>query len=428
MNLIHRIEPFRGLFYNPKLSGPLSDVIAPPYDLISPAMQESLYARSNYNVVRIELAREPDRYVAAARTLRDWIRDGVLVRPPSPAIYLYSQRFTLDERRFERHGFVVRIRLEEFRPGRILPHERTFPSAKKDRLELLSATATNISSVFGLYDGGHPNLREIEARVLERPPLLPVIDDLGIGNELRTIELTEEISSLQRALADACIFIADGHHRYETALEYRRLQREGTHDTSETSAYDYTMMTLVSCDDPGLVILPTHRVVKRLDPGASASFARLAGENFTIEEFTDSGAFCAHLKQAHNALGVALKGDSRLFILRLKNASLMDKLMPTAPPVVRRLEVSVLHAAIFDRIFGIKPESVRAGGNIEYTVDTQAALRAVAAGSVDGAFLMNAPSIRDVQLVSKAGATMPEKSTYFFPKLATGLVLNPLSD
>ncbi|MGA8570727.1 MAG: DUF1015 domain-containing protein, partial [Candidatus Binataceae bacterium] len=216
MAMTHRIEPFAGLLYDPERVGVLSNVVAPPYDLIDKARQDALYARSLYNVVRLELNRDPDRYASAARTLGEWLSDGVLKRAPRPAIYLYSQFFEIEGRLLRRDGFIVRIRLEEFSAGRILPHERTFPAAKQDRLELLTALNTNVSSVFGLYAGAHPALASLTAELTAHEPALEVTDDLGIRNQLRPIEDEAAIATIQQELESSRIFIADGHHRYET--------------------------------------------------------------------------------------------------------------------------------------------------------------------------------------------------------------------
>jgi uncharacterized protein (DUF1015 family) len=427
--LARRIEPFRALLYNPSRSGPLREVIAPPYDLIDPAMQERLYQRSPYNVVRVELARDSDRYEASAQALAQWIKNGVLTRPAHPAIYLYTQRFAVEGRTLMRTGFIVRLRLENFASGRIRPHERTFPAAKEDRLRLLTATQTNISSIFGLYAGSHPGLDALRSRVAERQPLLAARDDLGIENELRAITDAGELGTIQDALDTPRILIADGHHRYETALEYCRRRRAADGDPSEAQPYDYTLMTLVAWDDPGLVILATHRVARRLPLEALAAFAERVAKLFDVEEVADRDRLRKRLREiGRGAIGVALKNTPVLRLLRLKDLSALESISPDTPAAVRELDVSMLHGAILDRIFGIGAEQVRAGGNIEYTIDFDGALDAVAHGAADGAFLMNPPSILDVERVSDAGATMPEKSTYFFPKLATGLVMNPVYD
>ncbi len=423
-----RIEPFRGLLYNPRVAGDTRNLVAPPYDLIGQARQDQLYERSPYNIVRLELGREPDRYGAAQTTLADWIARGVLARSERPAIYHYTQRFEVEGRALTRSGLIVRLRLEEFGPGKILPHEKTFPAAKEDRLKLLTAIRTNTSSIFGLYPGSHPELDRVRAQAAARPALIDVMDDLGIRNELRVIDEPTEITEIQRALASPQLLIADGHHRYETALNYRR-QRRAAENPAAPQGYDYTMMTLVACDDPGLVILPTHRVVHRLRPDAVSSFAAEARRAFDVEEVAAPDAMVARLREhGRGALGVALKGHAKPYLLRLRDRGALESALPGVAPEVRELDVSVLHALLFERIFQIKAAEVRKGGIIEYTIDAAGALGAVREGRSDGAFLMNPPSITDVERVSGAGATMPEKSTYFHPKLLTGLVLNPLDD
>ena len=436
MAMKHRIEPFAGLLYDGTRAGVMSHVVAPPYDLIDKPRQDALYTRSLYNVVRLELNRDPDRYASAARTLGEWLEAGVLRRAPRPAIYLYSQFFEIEGRLLRRDGFIVRIRLEEFSAGRILPHERTFPAAKQDRLELLTALNTNVSSVFGLYAGAHPALARITAELAAREPALEVTDDLGIRNQLRPIEDEVAIATIQQELESPRIFIADGHHRYETALEYRRRRRAvgaaaALGDPTGARACDYTMMTLVACDDPGLVILPTYRVARRLAPDRIASFDMRAAALFAVEEFANPDAMRAALAKAgQGAIAVALGGErgAKLRLLRLKDPRSMADAMPGAPQAVQRLDVSVLHALVLEPIFGITPDQVKAGGLIEYTIDALGALGSVGPGSASGAFLMNPPTISDVEAVSDAGAVMPEKSTYFYPKLLTGLVLNPLDD
>ena len=423
-----RIEPFRALMYNREVVGDLARVVAPPYDLIGAARQQQLYDRSPYNVVRLELAREADRYGAAEKTLADWIAARVVERSARPAIFKYTQTFDVEGRLLHRTGFIARVRLEEFDRGRIVPHEKTFPAAKEDRLRLLTALQINTSSIFGLYSGKHPELDRLREQVAAREPLIDLVDDLGIRNELRPIEAVDEIAIIQRALESPRILIADGHHRYETALNYRRSRRHENPSTGP-EPYDYTMMTLVACDDPGLVILPTHRVVKSLPANAIASFAERAREVFEVEEIAHRDIFRARLNDAGTGtIGVTLKNSQHYFLLRLRDAAAMKAALPDAPDEVRRLDVSVLHALVFDRIFGLRADEIRKGGNIEYTIEIGSALGAVAQGHADGAFLMNPPTIRDVERVSDAGATMPEKSTYFHPKLLTGLVMNPLFD
>ena len=427
MTLSKRIEPFRALLYDHARIGNLREVVAPPYDLIDAARQDELYGRSSYNIVRLELGREADRYSASAATLAKWRADDILRVTPRPAIYLYTQRFEVGGRKLRRDGFVARVRLENFRAGRILPHEKTFPAAKADRLKLLTALNTNVSSIFGLYEGAHSDLDAIIESASSQAPSAEVVDDLAIQNELRAIDTPGEIATVQRALESSLLLIADGHHRYETALNYRDIRRKADANPSARHSYDYTMMTLVGCDSPGLVILPTHRVVKHLDVGAMASFERRAGEVFDVDAFEIRDRMHAELiRRGRGSIAVALRGWSKCWLLRLRDRGALAAALPQTPAVVRELDVSILHTMIFQRIFGVTPEAIKAGGNLDYTIDAAGALEAVSSGRADGAFIMNPPSIEDVQRVSDTGATMPEKSTYFYPKLITGLFMNPL--
>ncbi|MFZ0890124.1 MAG: DUF1015 domain-containing protein [Candidatus Binataceae bacterium] len=424
-----RIEPFRALLYNSAIVESLAEVVAPPYDVISAAYQEELYRRSPYNVVRLELNRDADRYGSSARILREWREREIIVRAPRPAIYLYTQIFTHQGRRIRRDGLVARIRLEQFSPGRILPHERTFAAAKEDRLRLLTATEANLSSIFGLYSGEHPELERLRESVAAREPIATVTDDVGIEHRLRAIEDRNEIATIQSALDKPRVLIADGHHRYETALEYRRQKRAAENDPASPRPYDYTMMTLVACNDPGLVILPTHRIVRHLPGEAIASFATRAREFFAVEKLADPAPLRAKLADAGpKAVGAVLRGAKAAYILRLSDPAATASAAPHLPEQVRQLDVSILHTLVLERIFGLGAAEVGSGDAIEYTIDAAAALEAVASGRADGAFILNPPSIRDLERVCDSAATMPQKSTYFYPKLLTGLAMNPLSD
>ena len=441
MNQLERIEPFPALMFNPERAGRLDDLIAPPYDLIDEARQEQLYARSPHNIVRLELNRDPDPYTSAAATLARWIADGTLQRI-HPAVFLYTQTFQLDGHKLTRKGWVVRIRLEEFASGRILPHERTFPKAKEDRLRLLAATRANISSVFGLYPSGNRELEALMAEVANRPAIIEATDDLGILNQVRAIDSSAEINIIQRALEAVRVLIADGHHRYETALEYHRRSRlrsdtlplarsfagEGSDHREGPAPHpeDYVMMTLVAFDDPGLVILPTHRVIERLSSEQIRAYESRIRENLAVEEFDDSDTMLAQLQsRGRGYIGTAVKGN-RPSIVHLRNDDSMSRVLPQAHEEVRKLDVAVLHALILDEILGITAPMVRSGDNISYTIDGRAALAGVASGASAGAFLLSPPTVYDVERVSDTGATMPEKSTYFYPKLLTGLLINPL--
>jgi uncharacterized protein (DUF1015 family) len=423
----HRIEPFPALMFDAAKAGPLGDLIAPPYDLVDTIQQEALYARNPHNVIRLELNHDADPYSSAAATLDQWRRDGVLARQSPPALFHYTQRFKIDGKELSRGAIIARVRLEPFSRGRILPHEKTFPKAKEDRLRLLITTRTNISPIFGLYSSPGDESEALLAAIVTRDPAHAATDDAAVEHEIRTISALDEITVLQRAFEDVRILIADGHHRYETALEYQR-RRHAEEGVSSLRGYDYVMMALVAFDDPGLVILPTHRIIHSIPPPVLASFTEKAREHFDLVEFPSGEDLLAVIAgRGHGAIGAILKGQPPR-LLMLRDPLSMAAAAPDLPTAVRELDVARLHALILNGILGINADQVRRGGDITYTIDGSAAMAAVADGNAAAAFLMTPPSVEDVARVSASGATMPEKSTYFFPKLVTGMVLNPLYD
>lgn len=436
-----RIEPFPALIFNCERAGRLEDLIAPPYDLVDQAKQQQLYARSLNNVVRLELNRDADPYSSAAATLVRWIADGIL-QHLQPAIFLYTQTFKLDSQQYNRRGWVVRMRLEEFERGRVLPHERTFPKAKEDRLRLLAATRANISSVFGLYPSEHQVLKDLMAEVVNRPPTLEARDDLGILNQVHTVDSPTQVRAIQQALDAARVLIADGHHRYETALEYRRrvmnyaqnlhlpssFAGESTGEGTGFRPEDYVMITLVAFDDPGLVILPTHRVIHALSGDQVHAYRVGIREKFEVEEFKDTTAMIAQLKSRGRGYIGAVLTNTSPSIIHLRTHDDMVRALPQTQEEVRRLDVTTLHTLILEEILGVTPQMVRSGENIGYTIDGSVAVADVASGRTAAAFLLSPPTVNDIEKVSNAGGVMPEKSTYFYPKLQTGLLINPLTE
>ncbi len=428
--LTHRIEPFRALIYDARRCGDMAAVVAPPYDLIDSALQAQLYARSPYNIVRLELGLEADRYGAAAQTLRQWREQKILTRAALPGFYLYTQIFGLEGRRMRREGLIARIRLDHPQDGRILPHEKTFAGPKQDRLQLLSATRANVSSIFAVYRGACAQFEEIRQRLEKRAPLLRVVDRLGIENYIRMIDAREQIAALQGALADRPIFIADGHHRYETARLYRAQRRAEENNPPLPHPYDYTMITLTSSADPGLAVLSFHRILRRLDPVILRGFAQRAAPWFELERTGGPAQLRTRLTQggAHT-IAAAFEEPVGFYLMRLKDDAPLDNAMAELPPPTRKLDVSILHQVVFKQVLGLEEAWLKTEGNIAYTHEAESALNAVAqAAGGTAAFLLNPPLLREIEEVSEAGATMPEKSTYFFPKLLTGLVLNPLDD
>jgi uncharacterized protein (DUF1015 family) len=396
------VRPLRGLRFDPARVGDLGAVIAPPYDVISAAEQGALYARSPYNVVRLILPREAPRATAAARTLGEWIGSGVLIGDPAPSIYLYAQSFTLaDGSRHCRQGIICRLGLEDFARGVVLPHEHTLPGPKADRLAILRATGAYLSPIFGLYARGAERPADLVGLPATAAPIVDVRDAGGDEHRLWRITDAEAIARVTEALAPEQVIIADGHHRYETGLAYRD-ERGGTGRAASILA------CLANMEGEGIVILPTHRLVRGTLRLAPCDLERRLADCFSIEVLDGPPRLPA------GAIDCLLPG--RRLRLRAKAAASAHLERLAAP--IRGLDVTLLHQLILEPILGLD------GERLDFTHDTAEAEAAVARGAAGAAFLLNPPTIAEIQAVCRAGELMPQKSTYFHPKLATGLVLD----
>lgn len=415
------LRPFRALHYDLTTVGSLADVIAPPYDVIDAAHLQRLYARSPFNVVRLILNTSPDRYAASAAELRDWRARGVLIQDREPCLYWYVQDFALaDGSRHRRSGLLAAVRLEPFSAGNILPHERTFPSAKADRLKLMHACRANLSPIFGVYPERGTAMDPARSLAETAAPWIDVAD----GGERHRVWRIAEPALADRlidAVRDTTVFIADGHHRYETALTYRD-ERRAAGDTDPNAPHNFLLMYLCSMEDPGLVVLPTHRLWR--GPFDDAALARV-GEAFAIEE-VEPATLLARLEEAGAPGCIGLRTARQTLLLRLRAPEALDHALPQFAPIIRHLDVTVLDGFLLGHLLGI--DCVRAGqdGALLYTHDDRQALDAVARDGVSAAFLLRRPRMREVAEACLAGETMPQKSTYFFPKLQTGLVFHLL--
>jgi uncharacterized protein (DUF1015 family) len=425
------LQPFRGLRYDPATVGDLAAVVAPPYDVIDAVQQAALHERSPYNAVRLILSRDADPYGAAAATLAAWRRTGVLAPDPLPALYLYEQRFALAGGERERIGIMGALRLESLQSGRVRAHERTLEKAKNDRLALVRACRTSLSPIFGLVASPAARLREL---VPAAPAEVDVRDAHGAHHRLWPITDPASLARVAAELAERDVFIADGHHRYETALRYRDERRAALGDAAPppgAAPFDYVLTYLTSMDDPGLIILPTHRVLGVLPLDAAALRAALA-TTFTVAELPASRAGLAALLErlqgsataaGETRIGAAVAGVGALWLLSAPTARL--PFPAGVPPELRVLEVSALHQVILAGMLRL-PIGERGGTpGLSYTQDAGAALARVESGEA-AAFFLPPTDVAALRAVALAGLTMPEKSTYFHPKLLTGLVFYPL--
>lgn len=420
------LRPFRPLRYNPALVPNLAAVVAPPYDVITPTQRDALYERDPHNVVRLILNRSDDPYAAAAANLEDWRREKILIQDDEPAIGYHVEHFTLpDGERRTRTGILAAVRLEDFDSGVVRPHERTFARPKEDRLRLIRACRTNLSAVFGMVGGNADALEPLRGEAMRRHPDVEVHDDLGVGHRLWFVRQTDAIAAVTTALAEATVFIADGHHRYETALAYRDLRRaEGV--TGPGAPSNFVLMYLACTADPGLVILPTHRVLGGpAAPPAAVILERLQA-HFSLERVPQA-AMSRRLAEGAQGkqFGVVLAEQGDGLVASVRDEARVSRYLDDLHSSVRSLDVAILDSVVLRGLLGIDCAAAAQQGWLTYTHDAGAAIAAVAGGAT-AAFLMSAPRVEDVVTVCMAGQTMPQKSTYFHPKLLTGLMFHVL--
>ena len=425
------LVPFAGLRYDLARVDDAARVLAPPYDVIGEAERSDLEARHPHNVVRLELPRgEGDaRYGVAANLLTAWRAEGVLKREATPSMYLYEQQFSWAGRPYKRQGLITGVRLEPFEKRVVLPHERTLTGPKEDRRKLLVATRTQLSQVFALYrDAEGAALTELSAVAVGAPALDATTPD-GTRHRLWVISEAARLNKLAGILRDKQILIADGHHRYETMLSLRGELR-GAGGAGAREPADYGAMYLARAEDPGLLVLPTHRLVKGLESFSQSALLAAAGAAFDVipGDETTAQAVEARLAQLsvgedgkpRVAFGLRTAGKRGPIWLVLK--SIVD-LSALGPPALRSLDVTVLHGVLLGPLLGIDASAMAKQTNLAYTHDTSEALARVDAGEVQVAFLMNATSVSQVLDACEQGHVLPQKSTYFQPKLATGLVM-----
>ncbi|MBI2539762.1 MAG: DUF1015 domain-containing protein [Deltaproteobacteria bacterium] len=430
-----QIAPFRGILYNEKKIRDLSKVIAPPYDVITPEEQDRLCRKSPYNFVRLILSQEPEPYESVARLFEGWRAEGIFVRDDRPALYFLSHRFSDNEGKTrERLGFIALARIEDFSTGAIRPHEKTLAAPKEDRLRLMLACHANLSPIFALY--AHPK-QTIHNAMMEQAqgvaPTLEVKEDGGGTCLLWRISDPEVIRLAQREMAERPLLIADGHHRYEAALNYRNRLREERKNFSGREPFNYVMMYFSNMNDDGLVILPTHRLVRSFP---SIPFQKLEEElqrHFYLEPYpkTPEGQrwFLRALRSGgrkRHMIGASFKRDPRYLILRLKSKRIMQRLAKDLSDPLRDLDVSALHLLILAHILGIPPEEQVQGEVISYSQDEERVLKAVDKEDYQAAFILNPPKPEEILAVVQRGEKMPQKSTYFYPKLISGLVINKI--
>ncbi len=441
-----QVAPFRGLHFNPAKVPNFTDVVTPPYDVIKPGEREAFAARHPNNMVHLILPpgmpgddRLHNRYTRAAALFRKWQQEEVLVRDPEPAFYYWEMDFEHAGGTRTRSGFAAVVRLEPLSGGVIRPHEQTFSAAKADRLELLKHAQANFSPIFSLFpDPANAVLTQLKAARAPEP-LAAFRDALGYHHRLFVITAAEALKAVHQALLPVPLFIADGHHRYETALAYQKLLRQRYPLLARPQAsFNYTLMYLANLHDPNLVILMAHRLLggprlKRLD---EASFLQRLNEYFEVAPLPQAAAagnpYEEFLQQKLSEVSppetafILLGFGSRAWRLRLRPGARQNLLAKQMHPALAKLDVAVLNYLIFEKILGLDGQAQDDQETCKYTSKMGEAIQAVRQAEARLAFLLNPTRIDQVQEVASAGLIMPRKSTYFYPKVMTGLILNPI--
>ncbi len=411
------IRPIKALRYTEK-AGELSANVCPPYDIISPEERDALLAGSPYNLVRLEKPEGDDRYNKAKALFDQWFDEGILAQDSEEAIYVYAEDFEVQGKQYSLKGFICLCKLYPFSEGVVLPHENTLSGAKQDRFDLMHTTECGFSSIYGLYTDGEGTVSGIIAAASALPPDARFTDGEGVTHSLWRVTDKKTLDAVCAGIAPKQIFIADGHHRYETGLKLRDAFAEEGRCAENR---DFVLMTLVDMENDGLVVLPTHRLIHSMEVDKTALLDSLKGE-FEIEEYEDVEKAEEILAALSDKKAFALYTGGDGFTLLVLKGEMPDN----NDGGLSALDVSVLHDMILERHLGIDKENMAKQQNLSYTRSIDEAVEKVRDGSCSAAFILNPTKVHEIKSVALSGGKMPQKSTYFYPKLKTGLVMNSI--
>ncbi|MCX7792913.1 MAG: DUF1015 domain-containing protein [Thermodesulfovibrionales bacterium] len=407
------IRPFKAVLFNPGRVN-MADVVAPPYDVVSEDQRERLYNKTPYNILHVDYGREmpgdseySNKYTRARDLLKSWLTSGILITAEKPAFYAYQIDYQVHGKNKTLTGFMALVKIEEFGKGNIHPHEATHSKPKTDRLNLMKTCNGNISPIYALYKSPERRSSKILYDLRRQKPFFQFVDEEGIKHSLWIIYSERDIEIIRKELSDKAIFIADGHHRYETALQFKKeISSLNPHDDG-TEPYDYVLMFLANMADDGITILPTHRAIRDLPSG----WHEMLKEYFEISRvrLKKPSDIVKKILGKEHTLG--LYTQNQTFILRYLGKDLSD-----LHPALRYLDVSILHNLIFDKLLGIS--------EILYEMNPEEVVKLVDSGQYRAGFFLNATKVEEVEIVALSSLRMPPKSTYFYPKLKTGTVIN----
>jgi len=428
------VSPFRGIHYDLSRVPDLSQVVSPPYDVISPEEQAGFHRRHPRNIVWIDfgLEREGDgqavnRYTRAAGLFRQWQAEGTLVRDTVPALYYYEQEFSLPGRgTFVRKGFLGALRLSAFGEGVVFPHEKTHARPKEDRLSLMRATEANMSPIFGLYSDPRDEVVRAIREGLPSRPDYSATDDLGVAHRVWTVSGPASLRAAVEKMSDKQVFIADGHHRYETALAFRNEMRE-RHGVREDASYEHVLMFLCNMDDEGIVILPAHRGIHSVRGFFGEEFAARVRALVPVETRRGSPEDAARAVVEAGKKEKAISwsaGDGKFHVVSFPDPEgFAATHLSRFPPALRTLDVVLLHGFLFEQMLGISPDAVTAGQFVRYYKETRKIASELERGEIQAAFFLNPVTVDEFRAVSLSGHVLPQKATFFYPKILTGLLI-----
>ncbi len=444
------IKPFRGIRYNKEKIQNLEKVVSPPYDIIPEDQKQEYLSFSPYNIVRLILPDadgKSDKYSTANNLFNQWLNSDIIRRDECPSIYIYQQIFNINGEDITRTGFICLLKLEDFKTRTVLPHEKTLSAPKEDRLNLMNACPANLSQIFGLYQDtmcqeNGSAISQILKKHTSFSPIIDITDTKGEKHKLWAIADKSDIHTIISAMQDKKVFIADGHHRYETALNYKKEMTEKNKNHTGGEPYNFIMMYLCEIDDSGLVVLPTHRLLKDLPEEVipqevipqfnKSTFKQNLSAYFDIIQTNKKNLFeymeknrDKHVFGLYMGRGNTSKGE---FYALTFNKGLQLQPLANIPDAWKELDVAILHKVIIENVLGITDESVKLQKNIKYTADKEEGISQVDNGSYNLLLLLNPTKLSQIKEISLKGEVMPQKSTYFYPKLLTGLVINKLEN
>ena len=422
------IKPFKAMRFSEN-AGEISSLVCPPYDIVNDEQRAALVSKNEHNLIRLELPRGEEPYKEAASLTKKWLSEGILYTDKEDGIYVYEEKFEVKGKAYSFKGFVSLVRLHEFSEGIVLPHEYTLSKAKQDRFNLMTETGCSFSQIYSLYMDEE---RVVSAKLSELSngkADVSFTDGDGVTHSLWCVYDKDDIEFIQKAMADKKLYIADGHHRYETALNFARANSKDLSDDSERT--NYCMMILVDMENDGLVVFPTHRVIHSLENFDAEEMLGRCKADFEISEKMPVSIMQERLDDAYGKGEKAFafySGNNEFTLMTLRNKEIMAKILPDMSAASQNLDVSVLHNLVLERLFGIDKENMANQKNLTYMRDAEDAIAEVDAGRANCAFIINPTLVTEIRDVAAAGEKMPQKSTYFYPKIITGLVMNKFDE